>query len=88
MELAVESDHSNSSKPIGVSSNKGALTREQEIERQWRKVTESTRARWDRLAVITVITTEQKQIDDRVAKVVYSFSLLLSQDAYAIWPRR
>ena len=44
MELAVESDHSDSSKPIGVSFNKAALTREQEIERQLSKIAESMKA--------------------------------------------
>ena len=58
MELAVKSDHSDSSKPIGVSSNEVALTREQEIERQLCKVTESMKASWDCLAIITVIMTE------------------------------
>ena len=44
MELAVESDHSNSSKPIGVSFKEVALRREQEIERQLSKIAESMKA--------------------------------------------
>jgi hypothetical protein len=60
MGVAVESDHSDGSKPIAVSSNGAVLTREQEIERQFGKVAAAMKASRDRLAALTSIANERK----------------------------
>jgi hypothetical protein len=65
MELTVELDHSDGTKLTGVSSNEAALTRVREIERQLSKAAESVKASRDRLAALTVIANERKQIEDR-----------------------
>ena len=52
MEVAVDSNHYDGSELLAVSSNVAALTIEQEIKRQLRKVAESMKASRDHLAVL------------------------------------
>jgi hypothetical protein len=62
---AVEMDETACPKPAGVSSNEASLTREREIETKLNQAAKSVKASGDRLAALTVIASERKQIEDR-----------------------